>query len=535
MKLGKGYMGVVKSVSLALGLTVLGLSAASAQERLTTPDSAQFDSSAFSLGTLTPNSGAANRDLWQRSDGPALDALLAAVPTTYSDPLYLEVLRRITLSPGEGPANADNLLAGRKFLTAAQAGFYRDAASLAELVPGLRSEPALAKVVAYEELLDGEADAACARGASLRDGRTDPFWVRLRHFCYVRAGETSAAELTLDLMRRQDWLADADIDRASAFAADRLNGDFVPQGPIDYAMRADAGLPMTMAQLDAARPMIVAAVARDGDQPADLREKALIWSVAYHTIDVAEARSILNDLPSAQLAGDLLNVTTQPPGTLEMAEAVGNMLGGANGDWMSFKARSMLLAKVLPATEPVMNYAPNAADIAVAGMVTSQPAVVEKWILALAGDGADPAASAYAGSLVELYAILDPGAARRIGSYIGLAFEPAEIAPLGAGAPSGEVPVALFVDAGLDAAQAGSIGPATLVYLMGMKVGTSDETAPIHQAVMSWARAHADLNWLDRQAAFRQAAMKLMAEGGSGGARMSPGGSPVPRVKPTGN
>lgn len=510
-------------------------------------EDATSDQSAFALGTLTPNTGALGRNLWKGTDRKAVSDLLRAVPATYDEPLMLEVLRRVLLSPGEGPKGADNALAAQKFMLAARAGFYRDAASLAELVPGIASEPGLSEVVAYAELMDGATDAACARGAGLRDGRTSAFWLKLRFYCYVRAGENDAADLTLGLLVRQDALRADDERRFAAFAAGgTLAMPTAGVDVFDFAMLRERGTSITVADLPAMGPGFAAAIARDANRPAALREAALIRALARRTLDIAEARKLLDNMTGTALGADIAAIAAMPPGSLELAEAIGKALRNAGSDELAFTARSYLLANALPGTDPVINFTPNAREIALAGMLTGQTQVVEKWLVALAQDTSRADARAEAIALVELYGFVDPGAARRIGSYMGHVFEPATAPAYSPAATrAGALPVASLVGAALPAAEAGSSASPALLFLAGTQVAFDDQTVAIRNTIVEWARDRAELDWLDRRAAFRAGLARTL--GAASPTRGEPGraavvpparpattssGQPVPRVKP---
>ena len=144
-------------------------------------------------------------------------------------------------------------------------------------------------------------------------------------------------------------------------------------------------------------------------------------------------------------------------------------------------------------------------------MVNGQGRVVEQWVTALAADQTSPAGTARARRLVEVYGYLDPEGARRIGSYIGMANEPSRPASSIAYNATATVPVASLVAAALPAAEASGEAPAALVYLTGMST-QDDGQGGIRDAVVTWARDRVDLQWFDRQLAFRTEASALLSE-----------------------
>ena len=138
------------------------LSVASAQVERTS-----FDTGPFSFGTLTQADGALSQDLWQGSDAALVEDLLESVPVRFDDPVKRMMLRRVLLSPGEGPDGAGAELAGLKLLRAAEAGYVFEAGAVAELMPGLAAAPALSRIVAMRDLYAGDIDRACQRATRI--------------------------------------------------------------------------------------------------------------------------------------------------------------------------------------------------------------------------------------------------------------------------------------------------------------------------------------------------------------------------------
>lgn len=500
----------------------------------------EVDQGAFGLGTLSPGTGAMSRDLWEGASSATVRDLFWGVPTNFSDPLALEVLRRVTLSPGNAPAGADNNLAGQKFLTAARAGYYRDAASLASLIPAVRTVPSLAQTAAYAALMDGEVDAACRRGAGLTAGRSDPFWIKLRLICYARAGETAAADLTLTLLRRQEAVADTTVELYASFAQGTgPAATHVPRDVFEYVMMRERGVPFSPAAVRRLPIGMQAAIARDRAQSDATREAALVPALAAMVIAPGEGLELLDTMPTAVLTGEVLAVLTQPDGTLEHLEALGRALAAAGGDADVFKARASLLAQDLAAAKPIENYAPMGGMLAIAAVMTGQADVAERWFIALSRDQTSNASMMKAIELLRAYAYLDPGAARRIGSYLGVDLHTPVLTPMSVAPAAGaDLPLQSFVSAALKAAQAGGEGPASLVYLMGAAVpmgATGSVDAGVRREIMQWARDAADLEWLDREIAFRQTAMASLT-GETPAPQVRRGdGQAVPRLKPRRN
>ncbi|MEZ5892848.1 MAG: hypothetical protein R3C58_06845, partial [Parvularculaceae bacterium] len=152
-------------------------------------ETAQLPTDAFTIGAIEPAEGALPPTLWDKSSPQTLDYLLAHAPSRPASPSIGEALRRILLSPGARPAGADASLGGKRLLALARAGFADEAREISSLATAGRGDLYVAEADATVSLLNGEDDAACRRSAGLTSGREAPFWVRLRAFCYARAGE----------------------------------------------------------------------------------------------------------------------------------------------------------------------------------------------------------------------------------------------------------------------------------------------------------------------------------------------------------
>jgi len=67
-------------------------------------------------------------------------------------------------------------------------------------------------------LLQGRDGDACSDATSLRQSASEPYWLKLRVLCYILAQDTSAAALTLDVMRERGVQDDAFFSLAGALA-----------------------------------------------------------------------------------------------------------------------------------------------------------------------------------------------------------------------------------------------------------------------------------------------------------------------------
>ena len=470
---------------------------------------AQEGADSFALGTLGARDGALPRDLWQGAEPEAVGALLRALPRSYAEPAFLDLARRVLLTPGAAPAGATNALAGDKLLAAAELGFYREAGELAELAPGLSGEPALSKVAALSALLDGEVREACARGAELTRGRADPFFLRLRFLCYVETGENAAADLTLGLLSNQDMLSEGDARVFTALlASGSLGAQVSPEDAFQYAAAAMLGAEVTPDAVPELPGAVLAAVARDAEAGPSLREAALIRALARGLIGAEEGSRLAGDLAGTTLADDAVAVAAVPARSPEQAAALAEALRGA-GDWPGFRARAALFARQLTALPPDAPTAEDAGLIALGAMTV----------------GADAAP--------RLAQVEDEALRARLSALA--ATEPGEL-PLEDRLAATPMDLGSLVQGALSAAASRSAGAAALAGLTGLGVaaeGQAEEARAALTAAMLARSGQADA--LARRVAFDAAGAEALASitGGAVAGREGQTGDPLPRLKPT--
>lgn len=216
--------------------------------------------------------------------------MLAARPLS---PAAAALARRVLATGAEGPEGAgqDLALAGARVQALTALGDLKSAAAILSRTTGLEKDPQLSQAAAEAALLAGDTDAACATGEALTIGRDEPYWLRLRAYCQVRAGRTAAAQLTFDLAQAAardpvyGRLMIARLSGGEAGSASLRNG-------LDYALSRDLKL-----DLAAAKPAPAVAAALSAAQPG-----AATWTLAPGPGQVRAAAAALaaGDLARAQ-------------------------------------------------------------------------------------------------------------------------------------------------------------------------------------------------------------------------------------------
>ncbi len=144
--------------------------------------------------------------LWRGASPEVLRAVLPLLAARPLSPAANRLARRVLATGASGPAGItgfDVELAAARAKALVALGDPQAAVAILSRAPGLERSPALAEAAAEAALLTGDEDRACTLAQGLAEGRTQTYWLRLRTFCQARAGETTAAALTLELAQGQ--------------------------------------------------------------------------------------------------------------------------------------------------------------------------------------------------------------------------------------------------------------------------------------------------------------------------------------------
>lgn len=547
----------IRNLALAAGAFVMAGPAVAQQYTMPVEvETAEFGANTFDIGSLTPSTGALPSDLWRGTEAADISFLLDNLPTPLERPAELDLLRRALLSPGEGPQGADSALTAKKLLTLAEAGFYEEAAALAELPGRLASQPDLSQAVAYADLLRGDLSLACRRGANLQQGRGEPFWLKLRLICYTNNDEQAAADLTLGLLREQGSLQGREERLFTALVTGATPDSFAsPVTGFDYVAARQLGAQFGAEDLENVSGVILRAIANDPEadmetrayalyealylgiiQPADGR--SLIEGFEFDPEMVANAREAMEERPDDPLTPLLLYRAaaqmTAPEFTIDRTELIGQALM-STGDAPRFIVLSQLFAPLAGKVEVITNYTPFAVEFALAGITAERTGLAEKWIAALSADQVNEDSARYAMMLVSLMSLKDPGEAEAIADRYGLVIQPMDRQyDLEKTAEPAILPQ--LVGIGLRTARTGAEGQAALSWLIAAHTGAEGEMATIRDMLKSDARsvmASVDIEGeLAYETALQGALDGLQPRRDAAAEMTGPDGQFLPRVKP---
>lgn len=533
-------------------------------------ETAQLPTDAFSMGALDPSEGALPGTLWSGSNPQTLDFLLSHAPSRPASPSLGLAMRRTLLSPGAKPEGADASLGGKKLLALARAGFVGEARNIASLATAGRGDLSVAEAEATLNLLGGEVDAACRRGSALSGGREALFWVRLRAFCYARAGELDAFDLTVNLLRERGALAPADealffslLSKSPPKATPSI------ETALQYAAFKEAGLEIATAHIAKAEGGVLTAIAADAGAAMPLRIEAAEQAAAMGVLDPAAVKALFEEIPFdvAELGAATERAASRPDDPTTDA-LLYQSIGGMNApEFVRDKAMriamalsladsfhrayalSMVYADDITALEGVLVTPEEAGEFALARMAAGDSVGAGRWLSAMIGVNDSVAAlpEDLAGAFIDrvnLLAMLDPQTAARIARSAGVSLLSEEGLQV-ASTPAYEDPAvrARILQAAFDAVDGDKLGQAGLAALAA-SAGSSTASGEVEAVVVSEGLRAAGMPELRRRNAFERAwaasfAPQLAVGGGEDGAaaqtpdqETAEEGGFAPRIKP---
>jgi len=164
---------------------------------------------AFDAGVAVDGALASN--LWQGTSALRAAELLSNAPLNSQDPIIHEILRIVILSGGIPPRTEDGrgtqtyASARLQAVLAIEAGESGDASTLDAFLarnPELARAPLSQVDLAFSK---GDWRRACEISDTITTERALPEWARLRATCHALRGETSAADVTRDLLRSSGY------------------------------------------------------------------------------------------------------------------------------------------------------------------------------------------------------------------------------------------------------------------------------------------------------------------------------------------
>ncbi|KQV55925.1 MULTISPECIES: hypothetical protein [unclassified Caulobacter] len=189
------------SHALALALALLTPAFAAAQEEVKVKSLAAPDY--FSGPVADTGMGA---DLWKDTAPDIMrDVLPKLAGSKPLSPAFAALARRMLSTGANGPAGVgDNVEMGaQRGLALIALGEAKGANTILDRATGAPGSAALSMASAEAALIAGDDDKACRVQDALTVDRGAAYWLRLRAFCQMKAGQADAAQLTFQLVQQQ--------------------------------------------------------------------------------------------------------------------------------------------------------------------------------------------------------------------------------------------------------------------------------------------------------------------------------------------
>lgn len=415
---------------------------------VSTPVAAQEEVKVKSLAAPDYFSGPAadtgiGGDLWKDAAPDIMRDVLPKLggPKPLS-PAFASLARRLLSTGANGPAGVgDNVEMGaQRALALIALGEAKGANTILDRATGAAGSSALSMATAEAALIAGDDDKACAVQDALTVDRGGAYWLRLRAFCQLKAGQNDPAQLTFQLA--QQATKDADYARLMGAAlAGTAPGAANLKNGVNYALSRRLNLDIqSAAAVASASPALKPLIKVSGDISGVSSGADLTAQEASDLAFLRQAKTLPAFIEAARASAASIATLAAAGGPLQdpvlMARAA-----LAAGDVASAQAiRSRLVQDSIPGASAADLAVLDALIAAAAGKVDNQvlgnliargasggpksPAQPAAMLLASLGGGLDPDARAQfaafdlaksAASPARMQVLEDAGAAKRKG------------------------------------------------------------------------------------------------------------------------
>ncbi len=419
---------------IAVGLVVAAVTApASAQIQ-----GRDLSGDSFANSVLPDESDALRPTMWQGVDADTAVATLRGAPDRLFSPAAANLLRVVVMSGAEAPGgDASNAVTLARISAMLNAGHVDGASGLLALSTAAPSDPNFARLDVITRFLADDAVGACRTANELQTQDDPGFWARVRSVCFALAGEGAAAELTLDVARRQGannvdaafsyWLA-------AATNAPTFGDQQPPRDALELVLALQSEKDIGPDTARSLSPPAATALARNPDVSGEVRLaaaeiSALRYAITLDELGQAFSAALGSDVRSAQeimqagLSEDDVRakalmikaaLTAQVPETKADALAAALQLAQTDGALPVIARYLGAVLRDAPPSAQTGSYAPLFAE---AAALAGDPATARKWRDARTGPnnlgasagGADPANSRLSQALLDAMIVaVDP-------------------------------------------------------------------------------------------------------------------------------
>jgi hypothetical protein len=254
--------------ALALSLALVAVAPVAAQEEVKVKSLAAPDYFSGPIGdTGLPG------DLWKDAAPDIMRDVLPKLsgPKPLS-PAFADLARRLLSTGANGPAGVgdDVEMGAQRALALIALGEAKGANAILDRATGAPGSAALSMATAEAALIAGDDDKACRTQDALTVDRGGAYWLRLRAFCQLKAGQKDAAQLTFQLAQQQTPKGGGDADYARLMGA-ALAGTATPGAAnlktgVNYALSRRLNLDVqSAAAIASASPALKPVLKTGGD------------------------------------------------------------------------------------------------------------------------------------------------------------------------------------------------------------------------------------------------------------------------------
>lgn len=299
-----------KTVSTLATALIMGTALASAQVQMETLGPADV----YDPGTLEPGQGGLDAQLWQGTSSERATLLIGNINAKASRSAR-DLAINVLLSAGIPPQADGNLARERYIATRLETLVTLDQQAAFETITARSnldtSSPAYVKIFTEQALLSGQSARACGFADTIRTERKAPYWAKLRAYCHFTRDEIPAAELTTDILRRNDH-----EDAAFFTLLGNLTGSEI-KPPKAKALKTALHIAMAQTALKDAKinaanvpPALARMLAMDVERESSTRLSALKRSA--HMLTREELEQILYSFSDTPDTTALEDTTTLP-------------------------------------------------------------------------------------------------------------------------------------------------------------------------------------------------------------------------------
>lgn len=268
------------------------------------------------VGLLGDGQGGLGRDMWAGTPRETITRLLPRLPVATTSPVMNRLARRLLLTAAEvpPPATGETLsILDMRFERLIAGGSVADIPPLAAQV--LRPDARLSAIVVDAYLSLGDDAGACGAASAPRLESNEPYWLRIRGYCYAVEENHPGVSLTLQLMENQG-VADETYAALARQIAEALPAKIV---------RLKDPAPVTLALLRRTKLGAPADVLEDAD-PAALRALALLHPESPEVqLAAAQAAAEIGAVPVETLAALLRKVPFKATAFRDVGKAVSGL------------------------------------------------------------------------------------------------------------------------------------------------------------------------------------------------------------------